>query len=216
MNTYSYPVVSYINKDGKASDRPSLISSLPGSDDYSEAVVWDQVQQRDVATLCVEGGFLDWGILLTIIDQIFRESTDYESATKATRRLHGIVNKVLQLGGLLELPDGNAYDEADYSDSIELHTVTIIYDPSIISDREKIPCFYGGYGEDMAFYAVTPDVNEAIKIFKRQKLFYNSVFAKAHASKNHKMFFTNGTPSADDEHYSQTEMIVEALNGKRG
>ena len=76
VNTYSYPVVSYINKDGKASDRPSLISSLPGSDDYSEAVVWDQVQQRDVATLCVEGGFLDWGILLTIIDQIFRESTD--------------------------------------------------------------------------------------------------------------------------------------------
>ena len=46
----SHPVVSYCSVETK---KGLNLPTFPGC--YSEAVVWDQVQQNDVATLCVEG-----------------------------------------------------------------------------------------------------------------------------------------------------------------
>lgn len=50
----SHPVVSYCGAEIKKKD--TIFSPSPGR--YSEGVVWDQVEQNDVSTLCIEGGYI--------------------------------------------------------------------------------------------------------------------------------------------------------------
>ena len=60
----SHPVVSYCSTEAKKNINRI---SYPGV--YSEAVVWDQVEQNDVTTLCVEGGSIDSDDFLCEIGQ---------------------------------------------------------------------------------------------------------------------------------------------------
>ena len=60
----SHPVVSYCSTEAKKN-----ISRISYPGVYSEAVVWDQVEQSDVTTLCAESGSIDCDDFLCEIGQ---------------------------------------------------------------------------------------------------------------------------------------------------
>ena len=55
IETASRPVVSYCSIEAK-----KAIDGISYPGVYSEAVVWDKVEQNDVTTLAIEGGSVDW------------------------------------------------------------------------------------------------------------------------------------------------------------
>lgn len=60
----SHPVVSYCSTEVKKN-----ISRISYPGVYSEAVVWDQVEQSDVTTLCIEGGNIGYDDFMCEIGQ---------------------------------------------------------------------------------------------------------------------------------------------------
>ena len=68
FKTESYPVVSYVNKKNR--NQP-LINDMKISGLYSEGVVWENVTQDQVATLCLEGQEADWDDYFDILGPDF-------------------------------------------------------------------------------------------------------------------------------------------------
>ena len=200
IKTYSHPVVSYINKTDKGNR--ILMSDAPYGGEYSEAVVWNQMDQRDVMTLCLEGEKLHWDELGDLLHQKVSACRDKNSAMEIMMSVSSLVEHIIALGGSLQLPQGNVIrtyllkgfweDDDDDSRELSFHTY----------DNASFP-----------FVARTNDVEEAYQIMSIQKTFYERMMKKINPKLRYSFVFQNQIDKAIfPEIYDEVQSLVNGLN----
>lgn len=186
FKTDSYPVVSYVNK--KNTKQP-LINDMKISGLYSEGVVWENVTQDQVATLCLEGQEVDWDDYIDLLGPDFYGYAGSGSplgeklSSYQIPKLHEAFRKYelfYNLGGKLKLPN---YQKKELDK--ETHKQCYYFEIGLIettSFRTCIdspdPVYYSDLGDAMRFYAYNQDVESAYKELERQRQFYLSILDK--------------------------------------
>ena len=186
FKTESYPVVSYVNK--KNTKQP-LINDMKISGLYSEGVVWENVTQDQVATLCLEGQEVDWDDYIDLLGPDFYGYAGSGSplgeklSSYQIPKLHEAFRKYelfYNLGGKLKLPN---YQKKELDK--ETHKQCYYFEIGLIettSFRTCIdspdPVYYSDLGDAMRFYAYNQDVESAYKELEHQRQFYLSILDK--------------------------------------
>ncbi len=89
----SHPVVSYCTTKTK-----KKINSISYPGVYSEAVVWDQVEQNEVITLCIEGGCIDCEDFLEVVGQDLWKRGLRHGMRESTKLAYGLQHTMKRLG----------------------------------------------------------------------------------------------------------------------
>ena len=200
IKTYSHPVVSYINKSDKGYRK--FMSDVPYGGEYSEAVVWNQVDQHEVMTLCLEGEKLYWEELSEFLFEKVSTSRDKHSAMEAMLSISSIVDSIISLGGQFVLPEGKVIsvqllkgileDDKTGSSEPSYHTI----------DRTLFP-----------FVARTNNVEEAYEIMYRQFIQYSRILMKINPQRRFSFVFQNQMDKElFQDMYDEVQKLVDNLN----
>lgn len=200
IKTYSHPVVSYINKSDKGNRK--FMSDAPYGGVYSEAVVWNQVDQHEVMTLCLEGEKLYWEELSEFLYEKVSTSRDKHSAMEAMLSISSIVDSIISLGGQFVLPEGKVIsvqllkgileDDKTGSSESSYHT----------ADRTLFP-----------FVARTNNVEEAYEIMYRQFIQYSRILMKINPQRRFSFVFQNQMDKElFQDMYDEVQKLVDNLN----
>ena len=104
MTSKTHPGVSYVNKNLKKLSEDFVTRFEGEGGSYSEAVVWDQVDQSEVLTVCYEGQSLSWGDFQHLMDVWNFWSRDEENTWKELGKAKSFARNLLRLGGKIEKP----------------------------------------------------------------------------------------------------------------
>ena len=211
IQTHSYPVVSKINK--------KVVTALPTSDlsyggFFSEAEVWDFVEQNDVSTLCLEGNKIDWNLHYDFLSLMLRECNTYEKTVDTLISLMNNLAMVRDLGGSFEGPNMEMYNHSNASGEKTLVFACLKYEMKKDADGHEHPCIFTTSEDSiLPFYAGTDNVDEAYKIIKKQEeLYYRFKILTDPVIKFSFNFKIDD--SQDDEGRDLLEKLVERLNQK--
>ena len=202
IKTYSHPVVSYINKSDNG--KRDLMSDAPYGGTYSEAVVWNQVEQRDVMTICLEGDKLHWAELREFLFQKVSTSKDRDSALEIMISIGSMVDSIISLGGKFVLPAGNV---------IHVQLLKGVWEDDESGSRE--PGFHTNDDVLLPFIARTNDVEEAYVIMFRQLHHYRRILKKINPQRKFSFVFENQIDKLlFPDMYDEVQKLVDALNNQ--
>lgn len=197
ITTYSYPVVSYINKNKEGVNISYSDVSYGGG--WSEAEVWDFTVQQDVATLCLEGGLVKWNSMLEILVPGLRQCKTYEETVEALINVLGNLQMIKELGGNLEGPN---LEMTSYLKDPNGKTRVIV---SLTCERESDGTLFFHTSETdsmiekpFQFFAHAKDVVEAARIIRRQEQFYNRFKLFGNQKMSFAMVFDNDRNQPED------------------
>ena len=174
IKTYSYPVVSYVGKDAKTKDIP--YSDVLATGEWSEGEVWTFAEQKDVATLGLQGGTIDWATLLDVIDLRFMDSNSYNATVEAFVGLRNNIEKLQDLGCRLEGPKISLHTYKKLADGSYQITLPMGCVEEEDEDGNPVLNFYSVvFKNQFPLTAQTSDVDEAVKMIRRQTDFYKWV-----------------------------------------
>lgn len=208
----SHPVVSYVNKD-LLQEQNILVSDIMYGGEYSEAEVWDNVSQTDVATLCLEGQKILWEDFLSIITPFISECRDEDITKEQIGKARAIFLTLRDLGGDIELPEGHNCPSNNFGEEKAYEFQTLLeYVPNGVSNDDSTGmCFTTEIGAELPFVARTEDIEEAYKILRRQTLFYKYILSKLLPNKLLRFYFEPGG-SCEDVADPNVVSLVERLN----
>lgn len=210
--TRTHPVVSYVNKT-YSQKLNFVVSDMMFGGTFSEAVVWDKVDQQDVATVCMEGQKILWDDFLNILTPLISECRDETITREKLIEARHFVTTLEQLGGSIELPEGygamtNYFGEEEAIE-FQIQLQRMPYD--IKGGESKELCFCSEYGFELPFVARTDDSELAFKILRRQKLFYRSLMVNLLHTKPLRFYFEPGG-CCEDEADPDVVALVNKLN----
>ena len=175
-STKTHPVVSYFNK-GNAKD--FNISNMYLGGQFSEAVVWDKVDQSEVSTICLEGGQLEWDDFMNYLIPIMAKCSDSDTTREALNEARRFFNTLYLLGGKIEFPSDSAVQISDPTndDNISyMFHLPLVFDTYSYDETDASKCFCTEFGTTLPFIARTEDERKAEHIFRRQLHFYKTLF----------------------------------------
>ena len=200
IKTCSHPVVSYINKSEKG--RRIFMSDAPYGGAYSEAVVWNQVDQHEVMTLCLEGEKLYWEELSEILFEKVSTSKDKHSAMEAMLSISSIVDSIISLGGQFVLPEGKV---------ISVRLLKGVWEDDETGSSE--PSYHTADRALFPFVARTNNVEEAYEIMYRQFIQYSRVLMKINPQRSFSFVFQNQIDKElFEDMYDEVQKLVDNLN----
>ena len=212
VRTFSYPVVSYINKEKEKSRR--ITSDIAyNENDYGESVVWNNVRMEDVATICLENQQVDWDDMLPIIQPAIEKCTDRATTREELAKAFRIFSKVTELGGGISLPEGLETESLAGGRTIKRYTVTLIYDTLEDEDGNKTYCYKTDNGDILPFFALEGE--DAYKILDYQRMMYERRirYLDRGVGTQIKLSFEM-TDLGSEEEIQKLEMMVNKLNAR--
>ncbi|MBR1941296.1 MAG: hypothetical protein IJ845_08205 [Bacteroidaceae bacterium] len=227
MTSKTYPVVSYVNKNLNELSDDFITRFEGGGGSYSEAVVWDQVDQSEVLTVCYEGQSLSWEDFLHLLEIWIHWCRDEESAWKEFGKARSFVENLLKLGGTIQVPDWLSFflnNEADdsYEVLIPLGFITLseLFE---LKEGEEGKLYIGtGFTDKIPMGAPNCDYNEMYNILSVQNSFYRWFLDKIAPENNILLHYTIADPPAHiydtkptEDDLVNLEVIVDRLNGKK-
>lgn len=189
----SHPVVSYVNKEFRQKQN-ILVSDIMYGGAFSEADVWDNVSQTDVATLCLEGQKILWEDFLSIITPLMSECRDEDITKEQLNKARAFFVKLRDLGGDIELPEGHDSPSSYFGEdeAYEFQTLLEYVPNGVIYDESTEMCFTTEMGAELPFIAITEDIEEAYKILRRQTLFFKYIMSVLLPNKPLRFYFEPG------------------------
>lgn len=169
VKTYSYPVVSYINKV-KEKDYPVTSDIAYDERFYSESVVWNNVKMEDVATICLEGQKVPWDDMLSIIGPAIEKCIDLNTTRKQLTETFGLFSRIQALGGSISMPEGAETDYSSGGYTTKMYTVKLFLDSYKDEDGNETSCYRTDDGDSLPFFAIEGE--EAYKILDYQRMMY--------------------------------------------
>lgn len=212
VRTFSYPVVSYINKETEK--RRRITSDIAYDvNDYSESVVWNNVRMEDVATICLEGQRVPWDEMLPIIKPAIEKCIDMVTTRQELFNAFSIFFKVIKLGGSISMPEEYNTEYLSNGKMLKLYTVKLMYDSYVDEDGKKTIFYTTDDGDNLPFFALEGE--EAYKILDYQRFMYerkirlldNSVGSQI------KVYFEKND-SENEEINQKLEAMVNKLNAR--
>lgn len=191
--TKTHPVVSYVNK-GYNQKHNKLVSEIMYPGKFSEAIVWDAVEQSDVATLCLEGQKMLWEDFLNILTPFINECRDENSTKEKLREARSFVLNLINLGGNIQLPEGYDRMSTIFGEDEAYEFQTLIDRTPYDSEKgeSKELCYCTELGAEFPFVARTDDLEIAFRILRRQYLFYKDILSKIVPNKPLRFVFEPG------------------------
>lgn len=203
MRTSTHPVVSYVNK--RKCDISLHISDTIYGGTYSEAVVWDKVDQSEVLTLCLEGQEMSWMDYLVILSNLISKCKDLNSTSTALREARRFISNLLNLGCSLQYPPcikGSGLYEVD------IDLCPLDYLGTEIS-QESYYCT--GISDILPFAAPANNDEEAFRILERQYKFYKQILILIDPARKATIEFSC-QPAEELPEYWKVKKIVDKLN----
>lgn len=206
IRPYSYPVVSYINKN--KNDLKVPISDIEfGGGSWREAEVWP-IDPKNVATLCLEGGNVKWESMLEILVPNLRRCRSYDDHVGELINIFGIINSIKSLGGSLKGPN---LEMTSHMDLPEGETRVIVPltcerqdDGSLIFQTSQADSMIE---KPFQFYAHVNAVEEAVKIIKRQELFYRRLKVAGELAKSFSIIYNDERKQSADGRIELLKLI---------
>lgn len=213
FQTKTHPVVSYVNKE-LCKEKDLYISDVMIGGMNSEAEVWYNVEQKDVATLCLVGQKFSWDDFLEILTPLISDCHDEKSATLNLRKARNFRSDFYLLGGHLAPPPGyesltNYFGETS---ACEFQILIEQMPNEDEGDTSAKRVFCTEIGCDVPFMAKTDDPEEAYAILQKQLYFYKQTFRMIMAGKPLRFYFEPGG-CCEDEADPEVVKLVERLNG---
>lgn len=213
-STVTHPVVSYVNK---ANANVNHISNMFMGGQFSEAVVWDKVDQSDVSTVCMEGGQLEWDDFMSYIIPIMAKCSDSDTTRQALNEARRFVNTLYLLNGKIEFPLDSAVQITDPTNDENVNYMfhlPIVFDSYSYDETEASKCFCTEFGTTLPFIARTEDRKVAEHIFRRQLHFYKTLFHRMGYSDV--AFYFNVDFMEGTETDKEVQTLVEHMNKLEG
>lgn len=211
MTTSTHPVVSYVNKPYSQKCN-LLVSDMMYGGAFSEAVVWDKVDQQDVATVCMEGQKILWDDFLNILTPLISECRDETITREKLIEARHFVTTLRQLGGSI-IP----YEQFDTKthffgegDAVEFQVLLVRMPFDIKGGESKELCFCSEFGFELPFVARTDDPELAFKILRRQATFYKKILLSLFMSPIRFFFEPGGC--CEDEADPEVVALAKKLN----
>ena len=201
LTTFTHPVVSYINK--KDCENSAYITDVAYGGTYSEAVVWDKVDQSEVMTVCLEGQKLKWEEFLYFLTPLIGKCKDMESTRDAINEIRRFVFRLRSLGATLAIPIENETEyvvDLDYCDSEDGY-----------SRITQEPCFYSDIDDLIPFAAGTNDDKLAFQILQRQLRYYKTLFRTIDPTNSYTIRF-HCLPDESVPEYEKVKAMIDKLN----
>lgn len=212
FQTKTHPVVSYVNKE-LCKEEDLYITDLMIGGKNSEAEVWYNVEQKEVATLCLVGQKLLWDDFLEILTPLISDCHDEKSATLNLRKARFFRADFYRLGGHLAPPPGYESLTNNFGETRACEFQLLIeHMPNEDEGDTSAKCvFCTEIGCDIPFMAKTDDPEEAYEILEKQLRFYKQTFTFFMADKPLRFYFKPGG-FCGDEAYPEVVKLVERLN----
>ena len=212
VRTYSYPVVSYINKEMEK--RRQITSDIAYDvNDYNESVVWNNVIMEDVATICLEGQQVPWDEMLPIIKPAIEKCTDMVTTRQELAKAYRIFSKVTELGGSISIPEEDDTECLSGGKTIKRYAVKLMYD-SYIDEDDKEKFFYTtDEGDYLPFFALEGE--ESYKILDYQRSMYERRIKLLDRSVDSRIkLYFEISDSENEEICQKLEVMVNKLNAR--
>ena len=213
IKTYSYPVVSYINKVKENVSIPDSDIGYGGGA-WSEGEVW-QTNQKDVSTLCLEGGNVKWESLLEILTTKLRQCQTYDDHVEELINIMNIVRTVKELGGNLTGPNLETVSYMEKPNG----EIRVIVPLTCNRESDGTLLFQTAETDPMMekpfhFFAHVSDLEEAAKIIKRQENFYRHFNMKGEPCKRFSIVYDDDRKQPEDGR-SELIQLIELLKKMR-
>ena len=210
--TMSHPIVSYVNKE-YCQKQNILVSDIMYGGAFSEADVWDNVRQSDVATLCLEGQKILWEDFMNIITPLLNECRDESTSREQIGKARSFFLTLKDLGGGIEPPEGfesptNYFGE---DKAYEIQTLLVSVPDTTLKEKSKEMCFCSEFGADIPFVAKTEDIETAYKILRRQTHFYKHILTELFPNEPIRFYFEPGG-CCEDVADPNVVLLAERLN----
>ena len=212
--TNCYPVVSYINK--KMENKELLYSDLGFGGGFSEAVVWDHLEQKEVSTFCIEGGYVRWDSLLNILNPRLQSCMTYDENVEELVKIMEVIRTIKELGGHLMGPDIESAPHEKLSDG----SIRVIVPLTCQREAGGTLTFSSPETVSMLkypfqFFAQTKDMDEAVKIIKRQESFYRRILTEAEPDLKISIVYDDDRRQPENGSSELHELVWERLKKER-
>ena len=175
FKTASYPVVTYVNK---TLNNLPLINDVNQSGLFSEGVVWENVRQDQVATVCLEGQELEWDDYMDILGPDLFSIHSPEELNEKTQKAFRMFEVFYNLGGKIKQPK-SCTDTFDHTikKKCQYYEVTLKYS-TVETAEGSLRCFRSDFRSNPFFLAITEDVSQAYAMLERQRQFYQNMLRR--------------------------------------
>ncbi|MBO6191792.1 MAG: hypothetical protein J6N98_05260 [Prevotella sp.] len=157
IETHSYPVVTYTNKNSVRGNRILFHYS------FMEGVVWNKVELRDVSTICLSNSTLDWeGFIAYLWKDFLRQGSKPSFDIESAKRLVELGVKVLPPKGSIKLnlkmfKNKHSNEESIISSPSDKLAINIPWNDDL--NKMKMDVLTHILLYQMAVIAITNDIN---------------------------------------------------------
>lgn len=212
--TNSFPVVSFINK--KLDNKELSYSDIGFGGGFSEAIVWDYLEQKNVSTLCIEGGCVRWDSLLEILTPRLQDCKTYDENVEELVKVMQDIRTIKELGGHLMGPNLESMPHKELPDGRIQVIVSLTCQPEvdgtlIFTTSETDPML----DKPFKFFVQTKDLDEAVKIIKRQESFYRRIVAEINPDLKIVIVYDDDRDQPENGKTELNELVWERLKKER-